>query len=98
VDFLTLRAKDNLPELRKEISREAPNPRWHEGSDDEPEQISIRENLADHPKVKAVWSGYVEQQWLPWTDRHCAWENVNKVYTKLFVIHQAQLKLEQNLS
>lgn len=93
VNLPTIRTKDDLPRLLGEIIRQIPNPKWHEGSDDEPSEIAVHERLADYPNVQAAWDRYVEQEWLPWTERHNAWEKIHKVYTKLFAIHQSQLRL-----
>jgi very-short-patch-repair endonuclease len=93
VNLPTIRKKDELPELLGEITRQAPNPEWHEGSDEEPQEVTVHERLADYPNIQAAWDRYVEQEWLPWTERHNAWEKAHKVYSKLFAIHQAQLRL-----
>lgn len=93
VNLPTIRTKDDLPGLLGEIARQIPNPKWYEGSDDEPSEITVHERLADHANIQAAWDRYVEQEWLPWTERHNAWEKIHKVYTKLFAIHQSQLRL-----
>lgn len=93
VNLPTIRNKDELPELLQQITRQVPNPEWHEGSDEEPPEATVHERLTDYPNIQAAWDRYVEQEWLPWTERHNAWEKVHKVYSKLFAIYQAQLRL-----
>ncbi|MEM4202894.1 MAG: AAA domain-containing protein [Candidatus Methanomethylicaceae archaeon] len=87
-----LRNKNEVPELFPEITRQIPNPNWHEGSD-QPETILHTERLEDHPEVQQAWDHYVEDKWLPWTEEHNAWEKVHKVYSTLFAIRQEQLRL-----
>ncbi|MBX7256479.1 MAG: AAA family ATPase [Candidatus Hydrogenedentes bacterium] len=87
-----LREKGNLPELPPEITRQSRNPDWHEGAD-QPEYIALTERLDEHPEVQQVWERYLEEKWLPWTEEHDAWEEVHKVYSDLFAIHQEQLRL-----
>ena len=88
----SLRNKNDLPELRTEITRQIPNPDWHEDSD-QPETISYTERLKDYPEVEQTWDRYVEDTWLPWTEEHNAWEKVNKIYSALFAISQEQRRL-----
>lgn len=92
VNLEALRNKNDLPELRPEITRQIPNPDWREESD-QPETIPHKERLEEHPEVQRVWDRYVEEKWLPWTKEHNAWEKVHKVYSALFAIHQEQLRL-----
>jgi very-short-patch-repair endonuclease/DNA polymerase III delta prime subunit len=92
VNQTTLRKKDNLPELLPEITRQIPNPDRHEQSD-QPETIPHAERLEDHPEIQQAWDRYVEDKWLPWTEEHNTWEKIHKVYSALFAIHQAQLRL-----
>ncbi len=92
VRFRSLRNKGDLPELLSEITREVPNPDWYEDSD-QPETIPYTERLEDHPETQKAWERYVEDKWLPWTEEHSEWEKVHKVYSELFAIHQAQLRL-----
>jgi very-short-patch-repair endonuclease/chemotaxis protein histidine kinase CheA len=92
VNLAALRNKNDLPDLLPEITRQIPNPDWHEESD-QPETISCIERVKDHPEVQQAWDRYVEDKWLPWTEEHNAWEKVHKVYSALFAIHQEQLRL-----
>lgn len=92
VNLSTLRNKHEVPELLPEITRQIQNPDWQEGSD-QPETIAHTERLEDHPETQKTWDRYVESKWLPWTKEHNAWERVHKVYSELFSIHQAQLRL-----
>lgn len=86
-----LRNKNDFPELLSQIIRQMPNPDRREGSD-QPESISGTERLEEHPDVEQAWDRYVEDQWLPWTEEHNAWEKVHKVYAELFAIHQEQVR------
>lgn len=92
VNIPSLRNKNDLPELLPEITRQVPNPDWREESD-QPETIPHTERLEDHPEVQQAWDRYVEDEWLPWTEEHNAWEKIHKVYSALFAIHQEQLRL-----
>lgn len=87
-----LRNKHNLPELRPEITRQIHNPDWSEGSD-QPETIPHTERLEDQFVVQQAWDRYLQGKWLPWIEEHNAWEKIHKVYSALFAIHQAQLRL-----
>lgn len=55
--------------------------------------IPHAERLEDHPEIKRLWDRYVEEKWLPWMKEHNSWEKVHEVYSKLFAIHQEQLRL-----
>ena len=92
VDIAALRNKNDLPELLPKNTRQIPNPDWREGSE-EPETILLTERIEDHPGIQPVWNRYVEEQWLPWTEQHNAWEKIHTVYSTLFSIHQEQLRL-----
>jgi integrase len=87
----SLRNKNDLPQLFPEITRQIQNPDWREGSD-QPETIPHTERLEDHPDIQRAWERYLEDKWLPWTEKHNAWEKVHKVYSSLFAIHQEQLR------
>jgi len=91
-DKSSLRNKNDLPELLPEITQLIENPSWVEGSE-QPELIRHIERLIDHPEIQKTWESYVEEFWLPWTEAHNDWECVQKVYSKLFAIHQEQLRL-----
>jgi transcription elongation GreA/GreB family factor/very-short-patch-repair endonuclease/DNA replication protein DnaC len=88
----SLRNKTDIPDLPSEITQQVENPAWQEGSD-QPEFISRIERLDDYPEVQRVWNRYVEEHWRPWVKAHNEWEYVHKVYSKLFAIHQEQLRL-----
>jgi len=92
IDKSSLRNKNDLPELLPERIKEIKNPEWQQGSD-QPEYISVTEYLEDFPEIQKAWDQYLEDEWLPWVEEHNAWESVHKVYTKLFAIHQEQLRL-----
>ncbi|HDZ21635.1 hypothetical protein LCGC14_0315750 [marine sediment metagenome] len=87
-----LRNKSNVPELLPEITRQIKNPTWREGSD-EPEFTSRTERIEDHPEVQRRWDRYLEERWVPWTEEHNVWDSIHRAYSKLFVIHQEQLRL-----
>lgn len=92
VDTSALRNKQNQPELLPQILLQSPNPGWSPGSD-QPETIPCQENLKDHPDVQRLWAGYVEDKWLPWAHTHETWVATHSVYSRLFAIHQAQIRL-----
>jgi very-short-patch-repair endonuclease len=92
VDWSSLYNKNDLPELHPEITRHVGNPDLCEGSDQQ-ETIPHIERLSDHPEVRQAWDRYVEEKWLPWMEEHNTWEKVHKVYSALFAIRQAQLRL-----
>lgn len=89
---MSLRYKSDIPHLLPEITKQVANPAWKEESD-QPKVISRTERLDDHPEVQRVWDRYVEEHWQPWVETHNDWESVHKVYSKLFSIHQEQLRL-----
>lgn len=88
----SLRNKGDLPELMPEITIQVENPNWQEGTN-EPEYISQIERLKDYPEVQRTWERYIEEQWFPWMEEHDRWESIHKVYSKLFAIHQEQIRL-----
>jgi len=92
VSLSSLRNKSGLPELLPEITRKIPNPDWVDESD-QPETIPYTERLEERPEIQLAWDRYVEDKWLPWTEEHNLWEEVHKVYSALFAIHQEQLRL-----
>ncbi len=92
VNHPSIRNKNDLPELLPDITRNIPNPDWREDSD-QPVTIPYTECLEEHPEVQRAWAQFVEDKWLPWTEEHNAWEEVHKVYSALFAIHQEQLRL-----
>jgi very-short-patch-repair endonuclease len=92
IDPSALRIKDGIPELLSEIICHPPNSDWHEDSD-QPVMIPQTERLEDYPEIQQAWDRYVKDKWLPWTKEHNAWEEVHKVYSALFAIHQEQLRL-----
>jgi len=92
VSLSSLRIKTDLPGLLPQITRQIPNPDWRDESD-QPETISQVEHLQEHPEVQQAWDRYVEDKWLPWTEEHNSWEEIHKVYSALFAIHQEQLRL-----
>jgi len=77
-----------MPERTKEID----NPQWQQG-EYQSQYFSVTERLEDFPEVEEKWNQYLEEQWLPWFEDHNAWQRVHDVYSKLFAIHQQQLRL-----
>lgn len=92
VERVSLRNKEDLPELLPQITIEVENPDREEGSD-EPEYIWQTERIQDHPGVQQTWDRYVEDRWLPWMEEHNRWESIHAVYSALFAIHQEQIRL-----
>ena len=92
IDKSSLRNKDDLSELLPERVKQIKNPEWQQGAN-QPEYITVTEHLEDFPEIQKVWDRYLEERWLPWVEDHNVWESVHKVYTKLFAIHQEQLRL-----
>lgn len=92
IDETSLRNKDDFPELLPAITRQIQNPDWYEDSD-QPETIPVMEHLEQHPSVQQAWDQYVEGKWWPWAKEHNVWEKIHRVYSALFAIHQAQLRL-----
>ncbi|ABA57432.1 Superfamily I DNA and RNA helicases and helicase subunits-like protein [Nitrosococcus oceani ATCC 19707] len=92
VNQATLREKDRLPELLPEIIRQSQDPDGRKELD-RPATISMTERLEEHPGVQQAWNRYLENKWLPWMEEHNIWEQIHKVYSALFAIHQAQLRL-----
>jgi len=88
----TLRNKNDLPELLAEITQLVKSPSWFEGSE-QPELIPQVELLTNHSEIQKTWDKYIEEAWLPWTETHTDWERIQEVYSKLFAIHQEQLRL-----
>ena len=92
VDKSSLENKNDFPELLHERIQEIKNPVWQNGAD-QPEYISKTEHLENFPEVEEAWELYLEKQWFPWVEAHNAWESVHGAYSKLFAIHQEQLRL-----
>ena len=88
VNIETLYQTNDLPELFSSISQK-------KEIDHDGEIVTETKtlNLEDHPDIMEAWNEYLETKWLPWQEEHNRWEKIRKVYTKLFTLHQAQLKL-----
>jgi len=82
VDSSVLRDSSAAPRLREEIATPNTNP-------DEPPVIH---SLRDHPNVKREWDTYVRERWEPWAPRHRRWQRIQRVYDKLFLMHQTLKK------
>lgn len=48
---------------------------------------------ANQNKIIEAWDKYCEYEWLPWVDLHNNWDRKSRIYSQLFAIHQAILKL-----
>jgi len=92
LDKSSLRNKNDLPKLMPERTKEIDNPQWQQG-EYQSQYFSVTERLEDFPEVEEKWNQYLEEQWLPWFEDHNAWQRVHDVYSKLFAIHQQQLRL-----
>lgn len=82
VDSSALRDSSATPRLREEIATPNANP-------DEP---PVLHSLHDHPNVKREWDTYVRERWEPWAPRHRRWQKIQRVYDKLFLMHQTLKK------
>lgn len=92
IDQQSLGNKSDLPELRPHITVQTRNPNYRENSD-QPEFVNRVERLDDHAGVREEWDRYLEEHWLPWTERHNVWDGIHKAYSALFSINQEQLRL-----
>lgn len=93
----TLYKTDDFPELYKSINiqiREQ-NPDWNPESSEQEQFIVVTKilQLTDYPEVSTAWEDFLYKKWIPWTELHKRWQSVQKVYTKLFNIHQDIQKL-----
>ena len=71
------------------------NTEW-QPDDPEDEKVKIINrtlNLADYPDVQHEWDKFIVEKWIPWSELHEKWQEVQDVYSTLFSIHQDQLKL-----
>lgn len=48
--------------------------------------------LIEYPEIEKAWKKYIDEEWLPWSERYALWLKVHKVYSELFNIHQKQLR------
>lgn len=96
VDYATLRNKQDLPQLRESIAKEMPNPNWTLDSEFLSQVIEQKINLVDEPHVQSAWDNYVEKYWVNWMERHDKWESIHKPYSKLFQMHQQQLRSRED--
>jgi very-short-patch-repair endonuclease len=61
-----------------------------ERDSDESGQTRLRRE--DYPEVDEAWAAYVAEKWEPWKTEHDSWAARHQVYSKLFAIHQEQLR------
>lgn len=88
VDERSVNSTSDIPQLKRERTVNVANLHGQPGSE-EAEQLEV-ERLEKHPEVEAAWDRYVENEWLPWAEKHRQWEQVNKAYSCLFHIYQEQ--------
>ncbi len=97
VDHTKLYNSDTIPELLKSIVSqfEVENPDWTPDLPQEEKIIKVNRtlNLENHPDVSKEWEGFIKEKWIPWSELHKKWNIVQTVYSKLFAVHQDQLKL-----
>lgn len=86
-----LKNKSDIPKLNSEIATQLINPDWQEDSD-QSRYIDKILKLEDSPEIQQAWDNYIGNHWNRWVEEHNKWENIHKVYTDLFEIHQIQLK------
>ena len=73
-----------MPELLEEIAV-----RREEASEyAEPEDRFERLRLEDNPEISQLWEAYVQDTWWPWAELDRQAQSVQRVYAKLFSIHQ----------
>lgn len=82
VDSTALRDSASAPRLRDEIATPSANP-------NEPPVIH---SLRDHPDVERIWNSYVREKWEPWAPKHRRWQTIQRVYDRLFSMHQTLKK------
>ena len=86
VDLDALSDPNSVPQLFEAI----------DGSDQESGKATMFNGtvqLVDNPSIQAAWEKYLQEKWMPWRQLHARWQSVHKVYSILFSIYQAQLKL-----
>lgn len=86
----TITNTDGRPELFSSITVPAEVQDVEAGP---PQPAYEERKLADYPDIQQAWDQYIEQKWLPWAELHRRWALVQKVYAKLFAIHQEQQRL-----
>ena len=97
VNNATLYKTDDFPELYKSINIQVKeqNPDWNPESSEQEQFIIVTktQQLTDYPEVSTTWEDFLYKKWIPWTELHKRWQAVQKVYAKLFNIHQDIQKL-----
>lgn len=93
IDPEALQIKSEIPLPNETLNQQIDNPDWDREDGDQPQFLYGVKRLEDHPSVERQWERYVLEQWIPWTEEHNEWASVHKVYSRLFTIHQEQLKL-----
>lgn len=97
VNWKTLKNTEDIPELLESIvvQEEVENPDADPEDLESEEFITINKTiyLKDYPEVSEEWEQFVESKWMPWAELHQKWQSVQRVYAKLFSIHQEQQKL-----
>lgn len=94
IDYSTLRDDKDLPEINQSYIEEL------QDSDSEvdrnsPSVNSKTHHLKDHPEVELAWYDYIEEKWMPWSEKHGNWKDVDHAYTRLFAIYQEMNRLRE---
>ncbi len=91
VNKASLSNLSDYPVLQEEIREENSLP---EDTTSEPQNKMLY--LKDYPEVSKEFETYIENKWDIWRDEYVRWKVVHDIYSKLFTIHQAQLKLGED--
>lgn len=78
VDPTTFGDSGQPPRLRDSITTPGKTP------DDPPVVLS----LVDHPEVESAWDAFVCNEWKGWSQEHLRWASIQRVYDRLFAMHQ----------
>ena len=81
------------PQLHNSIDIEEDNPERTPNNTEEERTITQKKSLQDYPEISNAWDNYISQEWESWSNLHKKWKLANDIYSKLFSIHQMQIKL-----
>ena len=82
VDSKTLHDSSAMPRLRDEIA--TPNT--------DADASPVVRSLRDHPDVQCMWDSYLHEKWELWAPKHRRWQTIQRVYDRLFSMHQTLKK------
>ncbi|MFZ4778336.1 MAG: AAA domain-containing protein, partial [Terrimicrobiaceae bacterium] len=82
VNTAILRNISEVPRMRNEIAVQNANP-------DEPPTVH---SLHEHPEVQREWESFLREKWETWAKKHRRWQSIQRVYARLFSIHQTLKK------